>query len=89
MLSRIGSAFCLYFMDHVPFDWHDLAVRHNFALDTAFRTQLIESGIYFFPAATKQCSISAAHTRADIDQTVDAMVNSANRALEERVTAHV
>ena len=66
VVARQGSAFCIYFMDHEPKDWHDLAEHHNFALDTKMRKNLIEQGIYFFPLAVKQCSISAAHTREDV-----------------------
>jgi glutamate-1-semialdehyde 2,1-aminomutase len=72
-LSRIGGAFCLYFMDHVPIDWHDLLVHHDFEADTSFRRELVDKGIYFFPLAIKQCSISSAHTVADIDDTVEMM----------------
>jgi glutamate-1-semialdehyde aminotransferase len=32
---------------------------------------LIELCIYFFPLATKQCSISFAHTREDIQATLE------------------
>ena len=35
------------------------------------RRQLIEEGIYFFPLATKQCSISAAHQSEHIAQTLE------------------
>jgi glutamate-1-semialdehyde 2,1-aminomutase len=87
VVSRIGSAFC--FMDHVPVDWHDLAAHHNFAMDGAFRESLIDSGIYFFPLATKQCSISAAHTRADIDQTVDRIASSLSAVVGEGAAARV
>ncbi len=69
---RQGSAFCVYFMDHAPADWHDLAAHHDFARDERFRRALIALGIYFFPLATKQCSISAAHTAGDIDCTLEA-----------------
>ncbi|MGH9632099.1 MAG: aspartate aminotransferase family protein, partial [Bryobacteraceae bacterium] len=86
-ISRIGSAFCLYFMDHAPVDWHDLAAHHDFAFDTALRAELIEGGAYFFPLATKQCSISAAHTTADIDETVDCLVERAARLAETRIAA--
>jgi glutamate-1-semialdehyde 2,1-aminomutase len=72
-VSRQGSAFCLYFMDHVPVDWHDLASHHRFDLDEQMRRALIEEGSYFFPLATKQCSISAAHTAEDIDTTLAAV----------------
>jgi glutamate-1-semialdehyde 2,1-aminomutase len=71
-ISRIGSAFCVYFCDHVPVDYHDLAASHDVAYDVRFRRALIERGIYLFPLPTKQGSISAAHTAADIDRTLDA-----------------
>ncbi len=73
VVARQGSAFCLYFMDHRPVDWHDLAANHDFRLDEAMRRELIEQGIYVFPLATKQWSISAAHTPADIEATVEAV----------------
>jgi glutamate-1-semialdehyde 2,1-aminomutase len=58
-------------MDHEPKDWHDVAQHHNFALDTKMRRNLIERGVYFFPVAVKQCSISAAHTEEDIAFTLE------------------
>lgn len=70
VVARQGSAFCVYFMDHCPRDWHDLAAHHDFRLDTRLRKALIARGIYFFPLATKQCSISFAHTEEDIDLTL-------------------
>ena len=84
-LSRIGGAFCLYFMDHVPVDWHDLVFHHDFEADTRFRLELIDSGIYVFPLATKQCSISAAHSEADIDHTVQRMKSVFTRLAENVV----
>jgi len=72
-LVRQGSAYCQYFMDHAPVDWHDLASHHAFALDTRLRQEMIERGVYYFPTPTKQCSISDAHTEADIDQTLEAL----------------
>jgi glutamate-1-semialdehyde 2,1-aminomutase len=71
VVARQGSAFCIYFMDHEPKDWHDIAEHHDFALDTKMRRHLIEQGVYFFPAAVKQCSISAAHTEEDISFTLE------------------
>ena len=70
-LVRQGSAFCLYFMDHAPVDWHDIAAHHDFRFDTRMRHELIERNVYFFPYAVKQSSISAAHTTADIDTTLE------------------
>jgi glutamate-1-semialdehyde 2,1-aminomutase len=70
-ISRIGSAFCTYFADHVPVDWHDLAASHDFDLDRRYRRELIASGVYHFPLPAKQGSISAAHTVEDIDRTLE------------------
>ena len=72
-VSRQGGAFCLYLMHHLPRDYHDLAENHDFDRDLALRRALIDHGIYFFPVATKQCSISAAHTINDIGVTLEAL----------------
>jgi glutamate-1-semialdehyde 2,1-aminomutase len=69
---RQGSAFCVYFMKQVPRDWHDIAEQHDMQRDLRYRRALIERGIYHFPLPTKQGSISAAHTEADIDQALEA-----------------
>ncbi len=70
-VARQGSAFCTYFMDHAPVDWHDLAAHHDFDFDVRYRTALIAEGIYHFPLATKQGSISLAHTEDDISLTLE------------------
>ncbi|HZT70661.1 MAG TPA: aspartate aminotransferase family protein [Terriglobia bacterium] len=71
IVTRQSSAFCLYFMDHGPKDWHDLVAHHDFGKDSEFRMRLIQRGIYVFPFATKQCSISFAHSASDIEQTLE------------------
>ena len=70
---RQGSALCIYFMDHEPVDWHDLAGHHDFEKDLDMRREMVERGIYFFPVATKQYSISAAHTEEDIAVTLECL----------------
>jgi glutamate-1-semialdehyde 2,1-aminomutase len=79
---RQGSAFVVYFMDHAPVDWHDLAGHNDMSFDIQFRKAMIEKGIYLFPTATKQCSISAAHTKDDIDRTIE-VVGSVLASLHE------
>ncbi len=71
LVARQGSAFCIYFMDHPPVDWHDLAGHHDAELDHAVRQALIAGGVYTFPVATKQYSISASHTAGDIEFTLE------------------
>jgi len=70
-VARQGSAYCVYFMDHAPMDFHDIAVNHDFSFDNQYRTSLIEEGIFNFPLPIKQGSISFAHTRRDIDETLE------------------
>jgi glutamate-1-semialdehyde 2,1-aminomutase len=72
-VSRIGSAFCCYFMDHVPVDWHDILTYHDFARDSALRLDLIRRGVYAFPLAVKQLSLSTAHTDEDVQQIIAVM----------------
>jgi glutamate-1-semialdehyde 2,1-aminomutase len=81
VVARQGSAFCIYFMDHCPKDWHDLATCHDFGLDQQLRGSLIGCGTYFFPAATKQCSISFAHTEEDIEVTLEQIHNQLSEML--------
>lgn len=82
-ISRQGSAFCVYFMDHAPKDFHDIAEHHDFSLDKEYRLRLIEKGIYNFPLPIKQGSISFAHSLADIEQTIE-MTKAVMHALHEK-----
>lgn len=68
---RQGSAYCAYFMDRAPTDWHDIAENHDMAKDLRYRRALIDQGVYNFPLPTKQASISAAHTEEDIARTLE------------------
>lgn len=69
-IARQGSAFSYYLMDTNPVDFHDIMEHHDFERDVQLRRALIELGIFFVPIATKQCSISAAHTADDIQLTL-------------------
>jgi glutamate-1-semialdehyde 2,1-aminomutase len=73
VVARQGSAFCTYFMDHLPVDWHDVVTHHDAELDGLMRKKLLDSGVYFFQLPMKQCSLSAAHTEADVDTTLAAV----------------
>ena len=74
-VARQGSAICVYFMDHAPLDYHDLAQSNDAAFDRAWRVALIERGIYQFPLPSKQASISYAHTDDDIAKTLEAVAD--------------
>ncbi len=70
-IARQGSAFCVYFMENAPLDFHDIAIHHDFAFDKEYRLRLIEKGIFNFPLPIKQGSLSFAHTVRDIEETLD------------------
>ncbi len=69
-VARQGSAFSYYLMPEVPVDFHDILEHHDFERDVALRRALNQQGVFFVPIATKQCSISAAHTSDDIQFTL-------------------
>ena len=70
-IVRQGSAFSVYFMDHAPESWKDIALNNDADLDVRYRKMLIEAGVFHFPVTTKQGSISAAHTESDIEVTLE------------------
>ncbi len=70
-VTRQGSAFSFYFTKAAPRDLHDIIEGHDFARDLQLRRALIEQGVFFIPIATKQCSLSAAHSDDDIAFTLD------------------
>lgn len=76
VVARQGSAFCAYFMDHLPVDWHDLAGNNDTAIDGMLRRELLDHGVYYFQLPMKQCSLSAAHTMEDVHHTLSALEKS-------------
>jgi glutamate-1-semialdehyde 2,1-aminomutase len=80
VISRVGSAHCVYFAAREPACWWDVLELHDFKFDSAYRRALLERGIYYFPIPCKQGSIRFAHTEQDIDRTLDA-INDALRTL--------
>lgn len=69
-VKRFGSVFVPYFMDSSITRYDDL-LRNNDARDVAFRRGMCERGIFMLPTALKRNHISAVHTDADIDHTLD------------------
>ncbi|MGN0002704.1 MAG: aspartate aminotransferase family protein [Sphingobacterium composti] len=70
-VARQGSAYCVYFMDHQPVDFHDIMMNNDMDFDKRYRYELIKEGIFNFPTPIKQGSISYAHTEEDIEQTLE------------------
>jgi len=57
------------------------------ALDKRFRNLLADEGIFHFPLPTKQGSVSAAHSEADIDETIAATRRVAARLAATNLAA--
>ncbi len=72
VISRVGSAHCVYFAEQEPTCWWDILELHDFTFDCDYRRALLERGIYYFPVPCKQGSISFAHSEQDIDCTLAA-----------------
>lgn len=70
-LVRNASAFCTYFCESAPHDWHGILSRHDFDFDIRYRIALIENGIYHIPIPCKQGSVSYAHSGEDIERTLE------------------
>jgi glutamate-1-semialdehyde 2,1-aminomutase len=77
-VARQGSAFSFYLMARPPKDLHDIIEGHDFARDVALRRALIQRGVFFVPIATKQCSLSAAHSEDDVQFTLEQFESAVN-----------
>jgi glutamate-1-semialdehyde 2,1-aminomutase len=69
-VARFGSVFTPYFQDGPIESYTDL-LRNHTARDLWFRQCMCDHGIFMLPTALKRNHISAAHTAADIDRTLD------------------
>lgn len=85
-IGRQGSAYCAYFMDHAPEDFHDIVVNHDFDFDSQYRLKLIKEGVFNFPLPIKQGSISYAHSNVDIEETLEKTRKVVKEMLELKLT---
>ena len=84
-IARQSSALSYYLMPHAPVDLHDILEHHDFDRDVQLRRALIDLGVFFVPIATKQCSISAAHTADDIAVTLEKVEQAVSTVWPRRV----
>jgi glutamate-1-semialdehyde 2,1-aminomutase len=69
-VARFGSVFVPYFMDGPIENYTDL-LRNDTARDIWFRRTMCENGVFMLPVAIKRNHVSAAHTLADIERTIE------------------
>jgi glutamate-1-semialdehyde 2,1-aminomutase len=70
-VNRVGSMFTLFFTSHEVFDFDSAKTCDKQRFNKFFHSML-EEGIYWPPSQFEAAFISAAHTDADIDRTVNA-----------------
>jgi len=68
--AGFGSVFTPYFMSGKIERYEDL-LKNDTARDVGFRQGMCERGIFMLPMPLKRNHISAAHTEADIDRTLE------------------
>ena len=68
--AGFGSVFTPYFMSGEIERYEDL-LRNDTARDVGFRQAMCERGIFMLPLPLKRNHISAAHSEADIDRTLE------------------
>ena len=69
-LNRVGSMMCLFFTD-APVDRFATAITADTAAFDRYFEKMIRAGINIAPSAFEASFVSAAHSEADIDRTVE------------------
>jgi len=70
-VNRVGSMFTLFFTNQDVFDF-DSAKTSDTQQFSRFFNAMLKQGVYLPPSQFEAAFISAAHTNADIDRTIDA-----------------
>jgi len=79
--QRVGAMHCLYFTDEPVTDW-DTAAKADHKRFTAYFHAMLDEGIYLAPSQFEAGFLSIAHTKEDLDRTLDAMAGSLRLAYE-------
>jgi len=74
-LNRVGSMFTLFFTDAVVTDFGS-AKTSDTAKFVKYFNSMLEQGIYLPPSQFEACFVSAAHSKEDIERTIDAVSRS-------------
>ena len=69
-LNRVGSMFTLFFTDQTVIDF-DKAKTSDTKKFAGYFNAMLESGIYLPPSQFEACFVSIAHTKNDLDKTIE------------------
>jgi len=71
VVQRVGSMFCLYFTEKPVLRWPDAASGDTERFRRYFH-KMLDAGVYLAPSAFEAGFLSGAHTKDDVDRTVEA-----------------
>lgn len=74
-MTRIGSMMCMFFTEAEVTDFKS-AVKSDTELYAKYFNQMLKQGIYLAPAQFEAMFVSTAHTKEDLDKTIEAHHNS-------------
>jgi len=74
-MNRVGSMFTLFFTDRDVFDFESAKTSDMHRFNRFFHAML-DQGVFLPPSRFEAAFISAAHTAADIDRTIEAAVKA-------------
>ncbi|MCM8767143.1 MAG: glutamate-1-semialdehyde 2,1-aminomutase [Candidatus Omnitrophica bacterium] len=70
VINYIGSMFTIFFTEKQVYDYQT-AISSNIKIYANFFHHLIKRGIYFPPSQFEACFLSFAHTKKDVEYTID------------------
>ncbi len=74
-LNRAGSMMTLFFVEE-QVNNYDAAIKSNTVLYGKFFSEMLNRGIYLAPAQFEAAFVSTAHTKEDLDKTINAVEES-------------
>jgi len=81
-INRVGSIMSCFFTDNPVRNFADVQST-NIKRFKKFFTEMLKQGIYLAPSAYEAMFVSLAHSKADIEKTVEAAKNSFHRIKDE------
>lgn len=70
-VSQIGSMFCVFFRKETPHSWHEVSECDTKAFAKYF-TAMLDKGVYVPPSQFEACFVSTAHSKEDVQETINA-----------------
>jgi glutamate-1-semialdehyde 2,1-aminomutase len=86
VVGGFGSLFVLCFMEG-PLETYEDVLRNDTPLFMRYRRELVARGVFEMPESLGRSHISAAHTEADVDRSLEAAEEALAAALDARAAA--